>query len=230
MASMAVMATSPLPRRGPARTDRSRVSPGRASIPPAVRVVIRTMVALAVGTSLPLAVGAQHTDHAGHGRQVQPDTSAAARAGGATLPGQDAFGAIAEIVAILKRDPSTDWSRVDIEGLRQHLIDMHEVTLRAVVASRPVAGGVQLTVTGEGRTRDAIRRMLAAHGTMLAQEGLEGEATPIPAGVRWTVTTRDPARVAEVRALGLVGILTLGAHHTTHHLQLARGSAPAGHH
>lgn len=178
---------------------------------------------------VPLAAGAQHTDHAAHLRQAAAD-SAASRAGRATLPGQDAFGAIAEIVEMLRKDPATDWSRVDIEGLRQHLIDMNEVTLRAVVASRPVSGGVQLTVTGEGRTRDAIRRMLSAHGTMLAQEGLEGEATPIPAGIRWTVTTRDQARVAEVRALGLMGILTLGNHHATHHVQLARGTTPAGHH
>jgi hypothetical protein len=170
-------------------------------------------------TSIPLAAGAQHTDHAAHTAQGRADSSAAPRA---TRPGQDAFGAISEIVALLKKDPATDWSRVDIEGLRQHLIDMHEVTLRAMVVSRPVPGGVELTVTGEGRTRDAIRRMLSAHGPTLAQEGLEGEATAVPAGMRWRVTTRDPARVAEVRALG--------HHHTTHHLQLARGITPAGHH
>lgn len=181
---------------------------------------------LAVAALTPMA-GAQHTDHAAHMRQAAADSGRPTRA---TLPGQDAFGAIAEIVTILRQDPATDWSRVDIERLRQHLIDMHEVTLRAAVASRPVPGGVQLTVTGEGRTRDAIRRMLSAHGAMLAAEGLEGEATPVPAGVRWTVTTRDSSRVAELRALGLVGILTLGDHHTTHHLQLARGTMPAGHH
>lgn len=177
----------------------------------------------------PAALRAQHTDHAAHLRQMAAD-SASAQAARATLPGQDAFGAIAEIVALLKKDASTDWSRVNIEALRQHLIDMNEVTLRASVVAAPVEGGVRLTVTGTGRTRDAIRRMLSAHGHMLQAEGLVGDATLIPAGVRWTVTTPDPARVPELRALGLVGILALGDHHTTHHLQLARGDAPDGHH
>ena len=44
-----------------------------------------------------------------------------------TMPGQDAFGAIQEIVQILQSDPKTDWSKVNIEALRQHLIDMNEV-------------------------------------------------------------------------------------------------------
>jgi hypothetical protein len=48
-----------------------------------------------------------------------------------TMPGEDAFGAIQEIVRILDADPNTDWSKVDLEVLRQHLIDMNEVTLRA---------------------------------------------------------------------------------------------------
>ena len=33
-----------------------------------------------------------------------------------TLPGQDAFGAIQEIVGKLDADPNTDWSKVDLEG------------------------------------------------------------------------------------------------------------------
>jgi hypothetical protein len=39
------------------------------------------------------------------------------------LPGQDAFGAVQEIVRMLEADPETDWSKVDLEVLRQHLID-----------------------------------------------------------------------------------------------------------
>src|SRR5271167_2194275 len=54
-----------------------------------------------------------------------------ARTGIPTMPGQDAFGAIQEIVQILQSDPKTDWSKVDLEALRQHLIDMNKVTLKA---------------------------------------------------------------------------------------------------
>ena len=52
------------------------------------------------------------------------------------MPGQDAFGTIQEIVQILQSDPKTDWSKVNIDALRQHLIDMNEVTLHAAAAQR----------------------------------------------------------------------------------------------
>lgn len=180
--------------------------------------------------ALPRPLRAQHTDHAAHQAAAKRDTSAAKRDTAATrtatLPGQDAFGAIAEIVKILKADPATDWSKVNLEALRQHLIDMHEVTLNAVVRSEEAPGGLWLTVTGQARTRDAIQRMIGAHGHMLMMEGLEGEAEPIADGMRWRVTTRDPKRVAELRGLGFIGIMTLGDHHTAHHVQLARGANP----
>ncbi len=55
-----------------------------------------------------------------------------------TMPGQDAFGAIQEIVRILEADPKTDWSKVNLEALRQHLIDMSEVTLKADAVTKPI--------------------------------------------------------------------------------------------
>src|ERR1700745_3344731 len=79
-----------------------------------------------------------------------------------TMPGQDAFGAIQEIVQILDADPKTDWSKVDLDALRQHLIDMNEVTLRADAASKQIDGGLEIAVTGAGRTLVAIQRMVPA--------------------------------------------------------------------
>lgn len=72
------------------------------------------------------------------------------------MPGQDAFGAIAEVVRVLEADPKTDWSKVDLEALRQHLIDMNDVTLNAVAVAKPVDSGVEITATGTGRTIGAI--------------------------------------------------------------------------
>ena len=60
-----------------------------------------------------------------------------------TMPSQDAFGAIQEIVQILDADPKTDWSKVDLEALRQHLIDMNEVTLKAETAPKQIDGGLR---------------------------------------------------------------------------------------
>ena len=56
--------------------------------------------------------------------------------------GQDAFGAIQEIVGILEADPNTVWSKANLEILRQHLIDMNQVTLHADAVAKPVDGGL----------------------------------------------------------------------------------------
>lgn len=154
-------------------------------------------------------------------------------AGVPTLPGQDAFGAVAEIVRLLDADPQTDWSQVDLERLRQHLIDMNEVVLRAEVKTSPVPGGLLMDVTGVSRTELAIRAMLIPHATELDQmPGLAAKTEAIPGGVRLIVTARDAQdgkAVARVRGLGFIGLLTLGAHHQPHHLAMARGEAMPGH-
>jgi hypothetical protein len=150
-----------------------------------------------------------------------------------TLPGQDAFGAIAEIVRLLDADSQTDWSQVDLERLRQHLIDMNEVVLHAEVKASAVPGGLAMDVTGAARAESAIRAMVVPHATELNQmPGLVAKTEPITGGVRLTVTARnaeDAKAVARVRGLGFIGLLTLGAHHQPHHLAMARGQAMSGH-
>ena len=144
-----------------------------------------------------------------------------------TSSGQAAFGAISEVVRILKADPKTDWSKVNLEALRQHLIDMDRVTMTSVVKQRNVAGGIEIDVTGTGPTVGAIRRMAVNHTQMLSHGGeYEGSASEIPNGARLVVRAKsasDSAAVARVRGLGFVGILTEGDHHAPHHLMLARG-------
>src|SRR5437879_2863840 len=76
-----------------------------------------------------------------------------------TQPGQGAFGAVQEIVRILEADPSTDWSKVNLDALRGHLIDMEEVTLHVDAVVEHIPGGIQVAVTGKGRTLEAIRSM-----------------------------------------------------------------------
>jgi len=149
------------------------------------------------------------------------------------MPGQDAFGAIAEIVRILDADPATDWSTVDLERLRQHLIDMHEVMLRSAVTPAPVSGGLAMEVTGAGRTERAIRAMVVPHAAELDRMAeWSARTAPIPGGVRLTVVARradDAKLVARIRGLGFAGLMTAGAHHQPHHLAMARGEALGGH-
>lgn len=149
---------------------------------------------------------------------------------GPALPGQDAFGAIAEVVRILEADPATDWSKVDIERLRQHLIDMNEVVLRAAVKQAPVPGGLAMEITGAGRTEQAIGAMVVPHAVELDRmPDWSARTETIPGGVRLTVVARTPeaaAVVARIRGLGFAGLITEGAHHQAHHLAMARGGAP----
>jgi hypothetical protein len=141
-----------------------------------------------------------------------------------TMPGQDAFGAVQEIVRILEADPRTDWSKVDLAALREHLLDMNLVTLDATADQRMVDNGLAVAVTGSGRTLTAIRRMMTAQAAQL--NGLHGwaaSAEPLSDGVLMTVTSADPKEVAHIRGLGFIGLLASGSHHQRHHLAIARG-------
>lgn len=141
-----------------------------------------------------------------------------------TLPGQDAFGAIQEIVGILEADPATDWNQVNLVALREHLIDMHEVTLNTTVEERKVNDGLEILVTGTGRTQAAIQRLVPNQAKELNQlNGWRATTASLPEGVRLIVTSEVPSQVERIRALGFAGLLVSGGHHQQHHLAIARG-------
>jgi hypothetical protein len=149
-----------------------------------------------------------------------------------TRPGQAAFAAIAEIVAILRADSATDWTKVDIEALRQHLIDMDDVTMHAVVRQESITAGARFTVTGQGRTTTAIRRMAKAHAAMVgASDSMRVSVEDVQGGAIITVvaTPASARAVAQIRGLGFHGLLTLGDHHGPHHLAMARGASGHSH-
>ena len=122
-----------------------------------------------------------HGGTGGHGGMHGQQSAAT---GTPTMSGQDAFGTIQEIVQILQSDPKTDWSKVNIDALRQHLIDMNEVTLHAAAAQRMIDNGIEITVTGEGRTLEAIKRMVPAHVNELHEIGWSARSEDLPNGVR----------------------------------------------
>jgi hypothetical protein len=152
-----------------------------------------------------------------HGMMMGSEAS-----GQPVMPGQEAFGTIQEIVRILEADPATDWSKVNISALREHLIDMDEVTMRAAAAERALDNGVEITVTGEGRTLEAIKRMVPAHARELSQLGWNAKTEEVSNGVKLTVTSTDARQVTKLRALGFMGIMVQGSHHQQHHLMMAK--------
>ena len=139
-----------------------------------------------------------------------------------TMPGQDAFGTIQEIVQILEADPTTDWSKVNIAALREHLIDMNEVTLRADATERALDNGIEITVTGEGRTLSAIKRMVPAHAHELNALGWDARTEDLSSGVKLVVTASDVRQAVKLKALGFMGIMVQGAHHQLHHFMIAK--------
>ena len=139
-------------------------------------------------------------------------------------PGQSAYAALGEIVRILLADPSTDWAQVDIDRLRQHLVDMDAITLRSRVRTTRLSNGARFEVTGPPEVADGIKRMVTAHFAE-PDAGLNWSfsSTPRDDGAIVTVTSTNAAQATRIAALGFYGILTMGDHHQPHHLMMARG-------
>ncbi|WP_373059463.1 hypothetical protein [Gemmatimonas sp.] len=187
------------------------------------RIVLFSLVSAALSASTLTAQEHVHT----------PGMTHPAAAPLPTQGGQASFAAISEIVAMLQADANTDWSKVNLERLRLHLVDMDLVTLRSRVVATPMAGGAQFLVRGTGEAIAAIKRMTGAHVMMVMNSGGPRVVrTELPDGVRLVVTAADradAAAVAKLRGLGFIGLLADGEHHAAHHLALARGEKMADH-
>lgn len=187
------------------------------------------LAALSLVFLLPLGAAAQQQGGSEHSMMHQSATSdvASPTASAVTEGGQSAFAAIAEIVSLLAADPATDWKSADIEGLRQHLIDMDNVTLRAEVVGTPTATGVRFEAwSNDPQVQASIRRMVMAHvATMNGVNGWTLTAAGTERGATLDVGAHA-ADAAMVKGLGFIGVMTLGMHHQAHHLAVATGQNP----
>ncbi len=187
----------------------------------AMRVGLLVGALITTGVS---GVGAQVTadDHAKHGADHVTEGVAVNPA--PALPGQDAFGAIQEIVAIMEADPSTDWSRANIAGLRAHLVDMNRMVMEARVEEQDIDGGLRMIVTGDDHALASIQAMVPAHAPTI--DGMNGWAVTAEVtadSAILTVSGADDQETAHIRGLGFYGLMVTGSHHSAHHLGLARG-------
>ncbi len=155
-----------------------------------------------------------------------------ARAPVLTEPGNDAFGTIQEVIRKLNARRDTDWSEVDLEALRQHLLDMRDMTVNVEVVSREaITNGLEVVIRPTTpRARRALERVLAAHPRQLRRETgwtmqveEEGERSLL------TVTSSDPADAEKIRGLGYIGLMAYGSHHQRHHWMIATGGDPHAH-
>lgn len=182
-----------------------------------------------VAALLLASVAIARSDLSGHGEGIDHTARDGTRPKVLREPGQGAFAALSEVVRVLQADPQTDWSRVDLAGLRVHLVDMDRLVSDAVVAERDVPNGILATATGDRETRASLRRMVPAHAAQLGRDDRwTVAASDTVDGVELRVTSDDPLVVARIRGLGFFGLMASRDHHREHHLMIARGNAAHG--
>lgn len=189
-------------------------------------------LALLALLDLPAASPAQEHDHAAMSAAADAAAPLTAATAAAAPAGQAAFEAITDVVRKLEADPRTDWSRVDVEALRRHLVDMDRVFTEARVETTEVPGGARFRVSGDGEVVGAIQRMATAHSRALegsAELAATAEASEDGAIVTVTAADGSAVTVAKIRGLGFAGLLVLDDHHAPHHWMLATGVRPPGH-
>jgi hypothetical protein len=165
-----------------------------------------------------------HTHHPSESEEHQPLL---------TEPGNDVFGTIQEVIRELEADPDTDWSTVDLEALRQHLIDMRNFTLEVDVVSRePLSNGLQLVVEAASpAAATSLKRALQAHPPMLEREtGWKMRVRSLSRGqYELHVTSSDAEDIEKIQGLGYIGLMASGGHHQRHHWMIATGKSPHDH-
>lgn len=143
-----------------------------------------------------------------------------------TEAGNDIFGTIQEVIKKLEANPHTDWSKVNLEGLRQHLLDMKAFTEQVkITAQKPIEDGVEIHIrpTSE-RASHALKRLFSMHPAMLKKEkGWDMNAQQRNKGWIVTCTSDKKSDVTKIRALGYIGLIAEGAHHQLHHWMIATG-------
>jgi len=164
----------------------------------------------------------QHGDHSSAQRHMASPSPL-------TASGNDALWTIQEAIRKLDADPKTDWSKITLEALRQHLVDMHNFTINIDVLSQtPLEKGMKAVVlpTTEG-SKASLNRVLAAHAAQLKREtGWEMHVEKKGDVFTIIVSTHKLAEVDRIRGLGYIGIMALGAHHQVHHWSMVTGEDP----
>lgn len=191
--------------------------------------VILAATAIAGGAAITVAQTthsghSEAMDHAAHGQ----DSPAAGMV--LTEPGQGAFAALSEVVRVLEANPDTDWSRVDLAGLRAHLVDMDRLVSDAVVTETDLPDGLSMIAKGDAGTIATLRRMVPTHAAQLARDDRwTVDAAEVENGVELRVTSDDPGVVALIKGLGFFGLMASQDHHREHHLMMALGDDAHAH-
>ena len=132
--------------------------------------------------------------------------------------GTDPFAVIQEAIALLEANPDTDWSTVNIEALRLHLIEMQDMTLNVTVEQQPISLGFMAVITPTtNRALQSMTQVLSAHPSQMKEEtGWDMVVTNNNGIFTIAVTTDQLQDVDKIRGLGYIGIMAYGNHHQQH--------------
>lgn len=89
-----------------------------------------------------------------------------------TEAGNDAFGTIQEVIRKLNHDPKVDWSKVNLEALRRHLVDMNDMTLNVeILSQQPLDKGLKIVMRASTlKSESALDRVFSVHLAQLKSE------------------------------------------------------------
>ncbi|MFT4784157.1 MAG: hypothetical protein ACI9IV_001900 [Paracoccaceae bacterium] len=191
--------------------------------------IILTVAALIGGVSFAFS----QTSNTGHVDGMDHSTHGQVQLAGTPVlsePGQGAFAALSEVVRVMEADPDTDWSKVDLTGLRAHLVDMDRLISDTVVSETNLPDGITAIATGNAKTIATLRRMVPAHAAQLARDDRwTVVASDTAGGIELRVTSDNPLVVARIKGLGFFGLMASQDHHREHHLMMALGEDIHGH-
>jgi len=146
-----------------------------------------------------------------------------------TEAGNDAFGTLQETLQKLLADPKTDWSKVNMEALRQHLVDMRNFTLNVdVTAQTPIKNGIEVTLIPDNkRVGESLDRVFSAHPASLKSEtGWDMRTSKKNGQYKIIITGKSREDIQKIQGLGYIGVMVWGNHHQAHHWMMANGGNP----
>lgn len=201
---------------------------------------MKQVIKLVTGTTLVITIGVipmvfasdgsgEHYCRNGHHKKEMMQQHAVLASKGLKEAGNDVFGTIQEVIQKLEADPETDWSKVNLEQLRQHLLDMYNFTINVeVISQEPITNGVKVVVRPTIPAASiALDHALPAHSKQIKKEtGWDIKYTKTDQTYVITATTSKSDEIEKLRGLGYIGIMVYGTHHQTHHWAMATGKHP----
>jgi hypothetical protein len=186
-----------------------------------MRIKIKTYILCLVFST---NIFAENNHSAMHHQQMMKATES-----NLTQAGNDIFATIQEVIIKLNNNPDTDWSKVDIEALRQHLLDMNDMAVNVeILNQKPLINGLRIALQGTtARAEKTLVRVFKAHPMHLKREtGWDMQVERYGKQFIVTTTTEKPGQTQKIIALSYIGLMAYGKHHQVHHWGMSTGQNP----